>query len=152
EDDAVARVYLEPAQAMVLRVEVGGHAALLLQAAPERHADQVALEVVRPLMVGTRELGRVAEMPLAELHAAVRAAVLERVQGAVAIADDDPRLLADERALVVARTWDLGLERHVVPAAPAEDPRLLPRVDLRVRIRPEGHTGHALRRPLSLPA
>jgi hypothetical protein len=86
EDDAVARGDLEPAQAVLRWVEVGGHPALLLHAAAERHADEVPLEIVGPLVVRAHELLRMPEVLLAELHAAVRAAVLDDVDAALGVA------------------------------------------------------------------
>jgi len=89
-------------QPVILRIEIHGHAALFLHAAPERHADQIALQVVGPLVVGTHELGGAAEMPLAELHAPVSAAVLDDVDRAFLVAHHHDRLLADESALEIA--------------------------------------------------
>src|SRR5262249_31438093 len=75
EDNAVAPRDGELAQPVLGRIEVCGHAALLLHAAPERNADQITLQVVCPLVIRAHELGDVAEVALAELHAAVCAAV-----------------------------------------------------------------------------
>src|SRR4051812_27395822 len=86
--------------AVFLRLEVGRHAALhlavLLDAAPERHALQVALQRIVPLVVRTGEVLAVA-VPLAtKAHAAVRADVLDDVEPAVLVAHQDHRALADD--------------------------------------------------------
>ena len=148
EHRAVTRRDLELAQAVVLRVEIVRHAALLFHAAPKRHADQVALQVIGPLVVGTHELGGVAKMLLAELHAAVGAAVLKHIDGTVFIARDHHRLVADKGALIVARIRDLGFQGHISPARAAKNALLFAFVDLRIRVSPIGHAGKPSLRPL----
>src|SRR5437868_3301222 len=60
EDHAAARCHLELVEAVVLDLEVGGHAAIhlavLLDATAKGHALQIALERVVPLVVGADEL------------------------------------------------------------------------------------------------
>ncbi len=72
---------LQLVQAVLGGLEVGRHAAVdlavLLDAAAERHALQVALQRVVPLVVRADELLAVAVALAAELHAAVRADVLD---------------------------------------------------------------------------
>src|SRR5262249_19147626 len=53
-DTAVSR-YVEPTQSMLGAVEVGGHAALSVDAASKWNAGEIALKVVGPLMVGADE-------------------------------------------------------------------------------------------------
>ena len=134
----------------MLRVKVIGHAALLFHAAPEWHADEVALEVVCPLVVGAHELGRVAQVLLAELHTAVGAAVLDDVDAALFIARHHHRLVADEGALVVAGVGDFGLERDISPALAAKNTLLLALVDFRVGVGPVGHARNSALRPFVL--
>jgi hypothetical protein len=52
-------------------VEVGGHAALSIDAASEWNAGEIALKVVRPLMVGADEFFDVAAELAAELRGAM---------------------------------------------------------------------------------
>ena len=112
-DGAVRRLGPQAAQAVLLGVEVRGHAALAPHATAERHAGQVALQVVHPLVVGAQQLLRVAEPRLAELHAAMGAAIFQHRHLVGAAADQDDRALTERRGLVVADAGDLGLEPHV---------------------------------------
>src|SRR5919201_726897 len=106
---------MQLAQAVVLEVKVRGHPPLLLDAAPKVHADEVALQVVRPLVVWAHELGSMAEGLLAELHAAMRATVLDEVDIAGFVTHYNGRLVADGAALQVSRHWDLRFERDIGP-------------------------------------
>jgi hypothetical protein len=78
-------------------------AVALAHALAKRDADQIALEVIAPLVVRAHERRRVAVRLLAELHATVRAAVLDDVDRAVAPARHDHLPFADRRALEVTR-------------------------------------------------
>ena len=73
----LAQSYLEPLQRVIFRLEILGHAAVLVDAAAERHADQLAAQIIGPLVIGTHELARVAMILLTELHAAMGAAIDE---------------------------------------------------------------------------
>ena len=108
EDHAVTPRNAELSESMVLRIEIRRHAPLLLHAAAERHTDEIALQVVCPLVIRAHELGRVAEVPLAELHSSMGAAVLDDVDRAILVAHHDDRLLADERPLEIAGPGKLG--------------------------------------------
>src|SRR5256885_58244 len=132
---------------MILRIEIRRHTALLLHAAPERDTDQIALQVIGPLMVGAHELGGAAEMLLTELHAAVGATILDDVDRAFLVAHHDDWLFAYEGPLEIARARQLRFERHVVPARTAENALLLPRIDLRVGVDPVGDAGNAFSGP-----
>src|SRR6185437_8142121 len=121
EDDAAARRDAELPEPVLIEPEARRHAALLLEAAAERHADEVAGEVVGPLMVGTDELLGVAARRAAKLGAAMGAAVLDDAHRAVAVARDDDRGRPDEGALEVAGVRDLRLERDEVPGGSMED-------------------------------
>src|SRR5919108_4142685 len=96
-------------------LEVGGHAPLSLDATAEWQADEVALQIVRPLVVRAHELGRVAEVCLTELHTPMRAAVLNHVEAASLVTHHDDRLVADVGALEVARRRDLRFKRDIGP-------------------------------------
>ena len=61
--------------------------AVAAHAAHQRHAEQAAVEVVRPLMVRAREVVAVAEILAAKRRATMRADVLDDVDPAVAIAN-----------------------------------------------------------------
>jgi hypothetical protein len=120
-------------------LEIRGHAAadaaVLPDAAPERHALQIALEVVVPLVVRAGEIARVAGLHAAERHAAVRAHVLDDVQRAIQRAGEDDRPLADRRALEVAGRRHLGLEPDVAPVPRVEEALELAPVDVLARVR-----------------
>jgi hypothetical protein len=125
EDDAAARRDLELREAVVGRLEVDRHAALhlavLLHAAPERHALQVALQRVVPLVVRAGEVLAVAVALAAKAHAAVRADVLDDVDLAILRAHQDHRALADDGALEIAGVRNLGLEADVAPMTLVEE-------------------------------
>src|SRR5579871_6187285 len=112
----------EPAQAVLRGVEIGRHAALAADAAAERNADQVAPEIVGPLVIRADELlGRTRKLT-AELRGAMRAAVLEYMDRAVLGARHHDRRRPDMGADEVARLFHLGFERHVVPGAAVKNP------------------------------
>ena len=121
EHHAAARGHFQGREAMVLGVKVGGHAAVdlavLAHAAPERHALQVALEAVAPLVVGADKLFLVAMALAAKLHAPVGADVLDHMDLAVSGARHDDRALTHHRALEIAGVRDLGLQAHIAPVA-----------------------------------
>ena len=110
---------------MVCCLEVRRHAtvdlAVLLDPAAERHALQVALERVAPLVVRADEFLAVAVPLAAEAHAAVRADVLDDVERAVGIAREDHRAFADHGALVVARIRHLGFQADIAPVVLVEE-------------------------------
>ena len=95
EDHAAPRRRVELDEPVGGHVEILGQAALALDAAPERHADQIAVQAVGPLMIGTHELRRVAAQFAAEFDAAMTAAVLQHVDRTVAGAAHDHRHRAD---------------------------------------------------------
>ena len=122
---------------MIGELEVVGHAAHPVptrsgDALAERRREQVAREVVDPLVVRAHQLVGVTARRAAERDAAMRAAVQERAHRAIGLAHDDDGLLADPGRHEVARSRDLALERDVAPERPAEDALLLARVQLRV--------------------
>src|SRR5690606_8244430 len=95
------RGHAQLVQVVFLGLELFGHAALhlavALYAAQERHALQVALQAVVPLVVRTDEFFLVARALATELHAAMRADVLDDVDAAVQVARHDDRAFADDR-------------------------------------------------------
>ncbi len=112
EDHAAARRDRELAHAVLFEAEARGHAALAVDAAPERHAEQVAAEVVGPLVIGAHELARIAAIAPAEFGAAMGAAVLEDMDRAVAAARHHHRRRPDEGALEIAGRGNFRLERR----------------------------------------
>ena len=143
EDHAVAAGDPKPAQPVILRIEIRGHTALPFHAPPEWHADQIALEVIGPLVVRTHELGGAAQMFLAELHAAVGATIFDHIDRAFLVAHHHDRLFPYESTLEIARAGYLHLERHVVPARTAENAL----IDLRVGVDPIRDSGNAFSGP-----
>ncbi|MNU41213.1 hypothetical protein D3C71_299400 [compost metagenome] len=119
EHHAVAAGHRQFGQPVLFRLEVWRHAAVdlavLFDAAAEGHADQVALQVVVPLVVGADEFAAVAGAFAAELHAAVGAHVFHHAHLAVVIAQQDDGAFAHGGALEVARIGDLGLKAHIAP-------------------------------------
>ncbi len=92
-------------------------------------------------MVRTHEFGNVAQMLLAELHAPMRAPILDHADSSILVANNYDRFLSDERALEVPGVGQFRFERHVIPAGTAEDSLLLPRVDFGIRVNPVRNPG-----------
>ncbi len=134
---------------MFLRTEIGRHAALAAITAAERHADQIAGEVIGPLVIGADELLRRTAAGSADLHAAMRAAIDQHVDRAVAAADRDHVAIAKLAALEVAGIGDLGLEADIQPVARAEDAVQFAREDLRIGIDPVRHARRSAVRPFA---
>ena len=86
----------------------------------------------------------------AELHAAMRADVLDHVDAAVGVADHDDRALADHGALEVAGVRDLGLEADVAPVALVEEALEFALVLVGLGIGHEGDAAGALVFPVDL--
>src|SRR6185312_4190375 len=86
KDHAVATRHLQGAQSVLVQREILGHAALALDAAAEGHGLERSIEPVGPLVIGTDEFLRIAEMALAELRAAMRTAIFEDIDPACAVA------------------------------------------------------------------
>ena len=136
EDHAVAFMHLELLRAVLFEFEVRTHAALALVAPPERHAAQIALEVVGPLMIGAHEAVGVAVIVLDEGRRAVGATVDEHVGRAVLAARDHHRLVADVGANEIAGVRNLGAQRDIVPVRAAENLGLLLLIDIGIAINP----------------
>ena len=125
EHDAAAQRHLELVQSVVCAVEVLGHSALdlavALDATAERNAQQVSLEAVAPLMVGTDEVGLVAVARAAELQAPVRTDIFDDADAPFEVAHHDHRAFADGAALEVAGLGDLGLQPNIAPVGAVEE-------------------------------
>jgi hypothetical protein len=92
----------------------------------EWHPDERAVGAVAPAVIGAQELGGVAVVVAAHLHAAVAARVQEDVNRAAAVATEDDGLLAHERGDEVTRPRDLALVAHEEPGAGEHLLELLP--------------------------
>ncbi|MCY1544317.1 hypothetical protein D9M68_801920 [compost metagenome] len=149
---AAAHRHLQLGERVALGVEVGRHATVdltvLPHAAAKRHALQVAVGCVAPLVVGADELGLVAVALATETHAAVRADVLHHVDLAVGGARHDDRAFADRAALEVARVGDLGFQADVTPVALVEEALQLALVALLVGVDGERDAAGAAQLPL----
>ncbi|QTP34840.1 hypothetical protein B7759_03462 [Burkholderia glumae] len=119
EHRTATRRHPQPAQRVMPGIEIRRHAAVDLAALPyptaKRHADQIALQVVVPLVIRAVEVLRFARALAAELHAAMRAGVLEHDHLAVLGARHHDRPLADLGALEIAGRRHLRLQADVAP-------------------------------------
>ena len=101
---------------MLFHAEARRHSALALDAILERNAHQVALQVVGPCVIDAAEvLFAGAVIVEANQCAAMRAAVLESVDFAVAVAGDDHRSVTDESGAKIARIGYLGFKAEIIP-------------------------------------
>src|SRR5205823_12748694 len=94
---------LEGREPMLCTAKIGRHATAVLEAAVKRHPTQAPLQVVSPLMVGTREAFDLPPGRPAQLHATVRTAVDEDVHCPVLIPDHDDGSVANGRLLKISR-------------------------------------------------
>ena len=147
EHEPAERFAAQLLQPVVLEPKVGGQPAFAAQAAPERGRLEIAAQVVDPGVVDAVELLRLPELLATDEVPAVRAAVDHRPQRTRLVAAHDDRRISDTRALERTGLRDLRVESDVVPDRPAEDPRLLARVDVGIREDPVGRAAGALLRP-----
>src|SRR6267378_3210516 len=148
EDEATERGRPQLARSVIGLAEVGGHPAAAVAALLERNADQVAAQVIAPRVVDALErVLHAARVVQRDQGAAVRAAVLERVDTAVLPAHHDHRHLADERRPEVAGLRDVGLQAHEAPGGAFEDAAQLGAVVRLVLVDPERHAGQRVGRP-----
>jgi len=142
-NEAVDDLHPQAAEAVVGRVEVGRHAALPPDTAAERDALKVAAEVVGPLVVGTEQVLGVSGPRLAELDAAMGAAVLDDADLVGAAAGDDDGAFAEGGGLEVADFGYFGFEGAEQPMRAVPDAFELGGVDVGVGVDPEGHAARA---------
>ena len=147
EHDAAMGRDVQLVQSMVLHLEIGRHAAFAGHAAAERNADQVAFQIVGPLVIGADEFVRRAAQLAAEFRGAVRAAVLERMDRAVRGARHHDRGRPDIGADEIAGVRNLRLERDIVPGRAVEDALDFALVNRLVGIDPVGNDGEVVVRP-----
>ena len=148
EHQTVQRRHAQLAQTVIAEAEVFLHAALAVDAVPERDAEQIALQAVGPGMVDAAEVLRVALVLQANHRAAMRAAVFECIELAVRVARDHHGSIADERAAEVARIRHLGFEAQITPVRTTKDRFLLVRIDFVALEQRIGHARDALGGPL----
>ena len=113
-------------QPVLRRVEILRHAALAAHTVAERDALQPAGEVVAPRMIHAGQRLRVAALLQAYQRTLVRAAVDHGVDGAVLVAGDDDRHVADRGETPVPWIGNLDFQAEKIPDRPAEQPLLLP--------------------------
>src|SRR5579872_7371832 len=136
EDDPAVRRHRELAKSVILDLKIGGHTALAGSATTERNADQIAFEIVRPLMVRADERPRVAAQLTAKFRRPMHAAVLEHADRAVLAAGHDDRRRSHVGANEIPGIRHFGFERHIVPCASVENAFDLALVDFLIRVDP----------------
>ena len=114
----------------------------------ERDRGEVAGEIVAPVVIDADDVARLAALVDAEQRAAMRAAVLERVELAVVVARDHHRHRTDRRCAIGVRLRQFGVEAEEIPGRPAEHARLLALEQVAVGIDPVRDPRHALGGPL----
>ena len=102
-------------------VEIRAQAAFALRSPAQRHADQMAGEVVAPLMIRADQAAGVAAVGFAELGTAVRAAVFEHMDVAMIVMRHHHRDRPDIGPQKRPRRRHLDLQADIIPVAAAED-------------------------------
>jgi hypothetical protein len=108
EDVAADRLACDGLQGEFRRIEVRSHLA---------GEEQLAVQVVGPLVVGADEPCRGAALGGADPAAAVAAGIVERPHLPLAVAHDHHRIIADLQRHVVAWLRDLAVMRREQPVA-----------------------------------
>lgn len=137
--------YAQLARAVLFHAERRRHAAIALDAILESDAGQIALQVVTPGVIHAGEVFGFTTVLQGKEGATMRAAILEGVEFAVAVAGHDNRGLANETGLKVAGLGNLSLEAKIIPVRPLEQPRLFILVHSSALKSPVGHTGQSIR-------
>ncbi len=135
------------AQAVRTHVEARVEPALAADAAAERDRVEPPVEPVAPLVIDADVLARIAGKLAPHQRAAMGAAVDKGADGAVVVAVEDDRGLADRGGAKIAGVGDLGVEPEVIPHRPLKDPLLLALVDLGVMVEAVRHPAVVERRP-----
>src|SRR6185437_5914044 len=155
EDDAVIDLGLELIEPVFFELEIGGHAALhgatAPDAAPERHGEQIAFQIVEPLVIRADELFDVAVIALAEPRAAMRAMVLDDADLAVLRARQDDRALAEPAALEIAGIGHFGGKPDIAPMMAIEEALELLGVECGIAIDAVRHAAGSALRPFRMP-
>src|SRR6267154_4105712 len=132
----MAAHHREALQPVLLQAKIRRHAALPVITAAERHPDQIAAEIVGPLMIRADELLGRAATDRAELGAAMGAAIDENLDLAGRVAHGDDFFGAEPAALEVSGFCDLRFETDIEPARTFENHLLLTRKDPGIRVDP----------------
>src|SRR5215469_2508977 len=132
---------------MVGGLEPGSIATLAFEPAAERDADQIAFEIIAPLMIDADVSGGVAAHFSAYQCAAMGAAIYKGMDRAVASAGDHDRSVADKVRLEVSRIGYFAFEYNVVPDRAAKQAALLHFVDFLIIEELVRHAGDPRRVP-----
>ena len=127
------RIGAQRVQPVFLHPEPFRHPTPATQSAPERHADQVPLHIIFPLMVDTLQLIDVAPGATANQGAPVGATVGHHVNAALPVPGDNHRRVADKGCLEITGVRNLRRQTDERPVITPEDPFLLHLVDSGVR-------------------
>ena len=123
---------------MLALVETFRHSPLVLDAAFERHADELPFEVVTPVVVDAGMHAALTAGLTNQCRAAVGTAIDESVQRTVVVTVDDHRGITEKAGDEVPGFRHLGLETQVAPYRPAKDALLLAFEDVRIGEHPVG--------------
>src|SRR4029079_374445 len=128
--------HIESRETMLALVETTRHPSLAADAALERDANQIAFQIIGPLVIGADEFVRVAGQLATEFCGPMRAAVFDNGYGAILGARHDhgrgPHIRSDE----VARIGELRLKGHVGPGRPLKNTLYLARINRFVGVDP----------------
>ena len=116
-------------------------------AASERNAGEIALKIVRPLMIGADEFFDVATELATEFRGAMRTAVLDDIDRAVVRAHDDHRRRPDIGADEVAGLGHFAFQSDVVPGAAVKNLLDLALIDRLIGVDPIRDAGETFCRP-----
>ena len=147
EYDAGNRFDLQFSEPVTVDGKVVGIAADAAHALHQRHADQVAVQRIAPLVIDAGEVTGIAAQVADDRNAPVCAAVDEGMKRAVLVPGQDIGRRPDITGDVVARFPDLVLEAEIAPGGPPEYPLLLQIEDRRVGIQMIGYAGKITARP-----
>ena len=132
EDQPAHRICAQLFETMLLHVEVARHAALTLKPAPERNPDQIAFQIIGPLMIYAFQSGPVAAYLAADQGTAVGAAVNHDMDFSVAASGNYYRGLTNEGRLEVSRLWNFRFQGNERPGFTLKDALLLSLIIFRI--------------------
>ena len=144
EHDAAMRGDVEPVQAVIGVLEIGRHAALAVDATPERNPHEVALQIVCPLVIRADELLGVAAQLATEFRRAMRTAILEDMDRTVFGARDHDWSRTNVGANEIAGLRQFAFQRDIVPGAAVKNPLDLALVDDLIGVDPVRDAREAL--------
>ncbi len=115
EDCAVAARHAQFCQAVIALVEIIGHSAMAADTLDEGHAREIAIQPIRPLVIGALKGARRSIFLAADFEAAMSALVFQDVDIAFLIAHNDDGGFAQMGSLEISGVGDLGFEAHEIP-------------------------------------